>query len=213
MRFVRSGAVRQRIYVGHDNRGLDNVPRLKKRILLRDEAARLLGYPNHAECQLEEKMAESTDFVNVFLKDIKEKLTPIAKLELDALLNLKRAHIESTKSTDTSGVVPEEAGTFRFWDFSYYSNLTKVRTHSFDVKKFSEYFSLERSLKGMMSIFSRLFGLQFCKITADRFSKFGPEHVMTRHPDVTVFSVWEDAINGGDFLGYLYLDLFPRGHK
>jgi metallopeptidase MepB len=98
MRFVRSGAVRQRIYVGHDNRGLDNVPRLKKRILLRDEAARLLGYPNHAECQLEEKMAESTDFVNAFLKDIKEKLTPIAKLELDALLNLKRAHIESTKT-------------------------------------------------------------------------------------------------------------------
>jgi Zn-dependent oligopeptidase len=96
--------VRQRIYVGHDNRCLDNVPRLKKKIPLRDEAARLLGYPNHAECQLEEKMAESTDFVNAFLKDIKEKLTPIAKLKLDALLNLKRAHIESTKSTDASVV-------------------------------------------------------------------------------------------------------------
>lgn len=94
-------------------------------------------------------MAESTDFVNAFLKDIKEKLTTIAKLELDALLNLKRAHIESTTSTDTSGVVPEEAGTFRFWDFSYYSNLTKVWTHSFDVKEFSEYFSLERSLEGI----------------------------------------------------------------
>jgi metallopeptidase MepB len=64
-----------------------------------------------------------------------------------------------------------------------------------------------------MSTFSRLFGLQFCKITADRFSKFEPEYVMTWHPDVIVFSVWEDAINGGDFLGYLYLDLFPRYHK
>ncbi|KAH8818378.1 hypothetical protein F5882DRAFT_455539 [Hyaloscypha sp. PMI_1271] len=150
-------------------------------------------------------MAESTDFVDAFLKDIKEKLTPIAKLELDALLNLKRAHIGSTKSTDNSGVVPEEAGTFRFWDFSYYSNLTKVWTHSFDVKKFSEYFSLERSLEGMMSTFSRLFGLQFCKITADPFSKFGPEHVMTWHPDEIVLSIWEDAINSGDFLGYFMI--------
>jgi metallopeptidase MepB len=36
---------------------------------------------------------------------------------------------------------------------------------------------------------------------------------MIWHPDVIVFSVWKDAINGGDFLGYLYLDLFPRDHK
>jgi metallopeptidase MepB len=65
----------------------------------------------------------------------------------------------------------------------------------------------------MMSTFSRLFGLQFCKITPEEFSEFGPDHVMTWHPDVKVFSVWEDAINGGEFLGYLYLDLFPRDNK
>jgi metallopeptidase MepB len=52
-------------------------PRLKKKILLRVEAARLLRYPNHAECQLKEIIAESTDFVNAFLKDIKEKLTTL----------------------------------------------------------------------------------------------------------------------------------------
>jgi metallopeptidase MepB len=108
-------------------------------------------------------MAESTDFVNAFLKDIKEKLMPIAKVELDSLLDLKRAHIESTKSKDASGVVPEEAGTFHFWDFSYYGNLTKVRTHSFDEEKFSEYFSLERFLEGMMSTFSRLSAFSFAR--------------------------------------------------
>jgi Zn-dependent oligopeptidase len=72
-------------------------------------------------------MAESTDFVNAFLKDIKEKLMPIAKVELDALLDLKRAHIESTKSKDASGVVPEEAGTFHFWDFSYSTTVTSPK--------------------------------------------------------------------------------------
>ena len=69
------------------------------------------------------------------------------------------------------------------------------------------------SLAGMMSTFSKLFGLDFCKISAEGFSEFGPDHVMTWHPDVIVFSVWEDAANGGDFLVYLCVDLFPRAHK
>lgn len=55
--------------------------------------------------------------------------------------------------------------------------------------------------------------LSICKISQEDFSEFGPDHVMTWHPDVIVFSVWEDAANGGDFLGYLYFDLFPRDHK
>jgi metallopeptidase MepB len=160
-------------------------------------------------------MAESSDFVNSFIGDIKERLTPIARVELKSLLNLKRADIEGTKTTDAANVEGEEAMATKFyhWDFSYYSHLTKVQTHSFDEKKFSEYFSLEMSLAGMMSTFSKLFGLEFCQISPEDFSEFGPDNVMIWHPDVMVFSVWEDAANGGDFLGYLYLDLFPRDYK
>jgi metallopeptidase MepB len=119
------------------------------------------------------------------------------------------------KTTDAADAEGEEAtaATFYHWDFSYYSYPTKVQTHSFDEKKFSKYSSLERSLAGMISTFSKLFGLDFCKISAEDFSVFGPDHVMTWQPDVIVFSVWEDAANGGDFLGYLYLDLFLRDHE
>ncbi len=105
------------------------------------------------------------------------------------------------------------ATTFYHWDFSYYSHLNKVQTHSFDEKKFSEYSLLEISLAGMMSTLSKLFGLDFCKISVEDFSEFGPDLLMTWPPDVIVFSVWEDAANGGDFLGYLCRDLFHRDHN
>jgi metallopeptidase MepB len=213
LRFVRCQATRQKIYIGHDNRCLDNVPRLKAAILLRDEAARLRGYPSHAEFQLVTKMAESTGFVNDFLNDLKERLTPIAKMELSALVELKRADVESAKAGGGTGRELDENTRFHHWDFGFYSNLTKVQAYSFEEKDFSEYFSLERSLAGMMSTFSRLFGLQFCRVLSDDFNEFGPDHVMTWHPDVTVFTVWEDTTNGGEFLGYLYLDLFPRENK
>jgi len=213
IRFVRSGTTRQQIYIGHDNRCLDNVPRLKRTILLRDEAARLRGYPNHAEAKIEQNMSKSTEFVNDFINDLREGLTPIAKIELDKLMSLKRADIENMHIADTTGTDSEEIARFYHWDYGYYSNLDKVQTHSFNEKKFSEYFSLQTSLAGMMSTFSHLFGLQFCEISSQDFAEFGRDHVMTWHPDVTVFSVWEDVSNGGDFLGYLYLDLFPRDHK
>ena len=58
MQFVRSETTRWQIYVGHDNRCF---PRLKRAIVLRDEAARLQEYQNHAQFVLEQKMAESTD--------------------------------------------------------------------------------------------------------------------------------------------------------
>lgn len=212
-RFVRSEKTRRKIYVGSDNRCLDNVPRLKKTILLRDEAARLREYPSHAEFSLQKKMAESTGFINAFLNNIKESLAPIARLELNALVELKRADVEGMQTTESPEILLEKTGTFHIWDFNYYSNLSKVRTHAFDEKKFSEYFSLEKSLAGMMSTFSRLFGLQFWEITLEQFSEFGRDHVMIWHPDVTVFTVWEDDNNGGEFLGYLYLDPFPRDNK
>ena len=213
IRFVRSGTTRQRIFIGHDNRCLDNVARLKRTILLRDEAARLRGYPNYAETKIEQNMAKSTEFVNDFIDDIKGGLTPIAKMELDALKKLKQADIANTNVAKGFVTGIEETAQFHHWDFNYYSNITKIQTHALDEKKFSEYFPFETSLAGMMSTFSRLFGLQFCEISPQHFSEFGAGHLMTWHPEVMVFTVWEDGVNGGDFLGYLYLDLFPRDNK
>ncbi|KUJ19679.1 zincin [Mollisia scopiformis] len=213
LKYAKNPTTRKKIYVGNDNRCPDNVPRVKEIVLLRDETARLLGYENHAEYQLEVKMAGSTGFVNDFLSGFREKLTMIARKELEALKALKAQNLEETALQ--SGVGTD---TFFTWDYNFYSNISKAQNHSFDEKKFSEYFTLEKSLAGMMTTFSRLFGLQFVEIKPDENSTFGNEHVMTWHDSVSVFTLWEgsedsDACNQGEFVGYLYLDLFPRDHK
>lgn len=79
----------------------------------------------------------------------------------------------------------------------------------------SRNFSLYRTLHGMMAIFSRLFGIRFREIPPDQYALFGEGHVITWHEEVSVYSVWDDSSSSseGDFLGYLYLDLFPRDDK
>jgi metallopeptidase MepB len=68
----------------------------------------------------------------------------------------------------------------------------------------------------MLKIFEELFGLEFVKIEGEdrkAISESGKGEDITWHPDVQMFSVWNDAGEGSGFVGYLYLDLFPRDGK
>lgn len=208
LRHVTVSDTRRSAYVANDNRCLDNVPRLKRTILLRDEAARLLGYQNHAASKLEENMTRPTEKVHEFICDVRERLGPSARKDLEALLTLKRQR----RSLDSAD---EEVSKLHAWDYPFYTHLLKVNNHSFDQKIFSEYFVLEHTLEGMMATFSHLFSLQFHEIHKEHYTQFGSDHLMTWHPDVSVFSVWNADENGrsGEFSGYLYLDLFPRDKK
>ena len=55
-----------------------NVPLFKEAVVLRDEAARLLGYPNHAALRIEDKMAKTPKTVDDFLGDLAD-LQPRAR--------------------------------------------------------------------------------------------------------------------------------------
>ena len=208
LRHVTNSDTRRSAYIANDNRCLDNVSRLKRTILLRDEAARLLGYQNHAALKLEENMTRPTEKVYEFIRDARTRLVPSAREDIEALLALKR-------QTESLGSGNEEGSKLHLWDYSFYSHLLKVNNHSFDEKIFSEYFALEQTLKGMMTTFSHLFSLQFLQIHREDDTRFGSDHLMTWYEDISVFSVWNAGQKGakGEFLGYLYLDLFPRDGK
>ncbi|RDW92366.1 zincin [Coleophoma crateriformis] len=210
LKFVKSGVTRRTIYTENDESCLENAPRFKETVLLRDEAARLLGYKNHAELRLEDKMMKTTKFVNDFLKNHREQLAELGEQSIAELSALKRKSLREEKLWDAND---KEKTEFFIWDHSFYKDMIKVGKLSFDEKVFSEYFTLESSLEGMLSTFSSLFGIGFSEILKTDFDRFGPGHVLTWHDDVRVFTVWDDESNGGSFLGYLYLDLFPREQK
>jgi metallopeptidase MepB len=168
---------------------------LREIVLLRDEAARLLGYPNHAALMIEERVAESPDAVNKFLGDLRGGLVAGGVKELQALKLLKKADIEARGEAFD--------GKLYRWDQRYYERIMLEMQHSVDDEMVSEYFPLHETARGMLHIFETIFCLVFEKI----------EQASVWQGDVQLFSVWDSGDLGGEFLGYLYLDLYKRENK
>ena len=77
--------------------GQENVQLLEKTLALRQQIAQLLGYKNHAQMKLENRMAKNPDTVFAFLKDLEKRLKPMAKKEDKSLIAYKNEK-KGTKS-------------------------------------------------------------------------------------------------------------------
>ncbi|KAK2056264.1 metallopeptidase MepB [Colletotrichum caudatum] len=172
LRFAKNAEARKRIYIAGDNRCNQNVPLFRDIVILRDEAARLLGYSNHAAFRLDEKMAKTPEAVNAFLNGLRSSLADGGQQETEALRQLKKADVESR------GEVFD--GRYFVWDHSFYNRLMLEKQYSTVISE-------------MLLMLERMFGLAFVETNGSS-------------------SISED-VQGGDFLGYLYLDLFPRTGK
>lgn len=68
----------------------------------------------------------------------------------------------------------------------------------------------------MLQVFEQLFGLAFVEIDDDDrdiLAGSGKCSSLVWQADTQVFSVWDDEQEGGEFLGYIHMDLFPRDGK
>jgi len=184
------------------------VPLFREAVILRDEAARLLGYPDHATLKIEDKMAKTPQTVNDFLGGLRSKLKDGGQKEIAHLLELKKA------DTDARGV--ENDGNYYLWDHRFYDRMMIEKEYSIDETEIAEYFPLASTVAGMLKIFEEIMGFVFVELTPDdrkRISPTGKGEDIVWHEDVIVFSVWDDASEGDGFVGYLYLDLHPRPGK
>jgi metallopeptidase MepB len=210
LRYATSSSTRKKLFVENENKCNANAARAKEVIVLRDEAARLLGYENHAQLRLEDRLLKTPENVNSFLNGLVKKLAPQGSKEIEMLLKLKKADLESR------GRGSEYDGRYYLWDHYFYDRLMTERNYNVDQNKIAEYFPLETTTRNMLSIFERLFGLVFVELKGkdrDAVSDTGKGEDIVWHEDVSIFSVWNDESEGSGFLGYLYLDLFPRGGK
>ncbi|CAI7599433.1 unnamed protein product [Penicillium pancosmium] len=204
MKYAKNSEIRKQVMVANENKCNQNVPLFREAIVLRDEAARLLGYPSHAAFRIEDKMAKTPETVNKFLGDLRSRLTAGGKSEINTLMELK-------KSLD-----PKSDGQYYLWDHRYYDRLMLERDFSLDQQLIAEYFPLQTTIQGMLKIFEELFGLEFVEIVGEDRAALAPTGKgddIVWHEDVQVFSVWNDEGEGSGFVGYLYLDLFPREGK
>lgn len=208
MKYAKNPEVRKQVMIANENKCNQNVPLFREAVVLRDEAARLLGYPNHAAFRVEDKMAKTPETVNNFLGDLRSRLAAGGEKEIKSLLEVKKADLESRgESFD---------GRYYLWDHRFYDRLLLEKHYSLDQQQIAEYFPLQTTIEGMLKIFEELFGLEFVEITGEDRAQLAPSGKgsdIVWHEDVQIFSVWNDQGEGSGFVGYLYLDLFPREGK
>ena len=87
------------------------------------------------------------------------------------------------------------------WDYRYYDRKFIEQTLDLDDALVKEYFPVSVVVPTILDIFQNLLGVRFQEVKEE-----------TWHPDVQMFAVWEkDTKDETGFVGYCYLDLFPRG--
>ena len=208
LKYATDSQTRKTVFIANENKCNQNVPLFKEAVILRDEAARLLGYPNHAAYRIEDKMAKTPKTVDDFLGSLRGRLADGGVSEIETLKAMKKADVESRgeKFDDR----------YFLWDHRFYDRMMEENDYQLDQQLISEYFPLQTTIRGMLHIFEELFGLVFVEVVdkdRDAISETGKGSDIVWHDEVQVFSVWDDKGEGEGFVGYLYLDLFPREGK
>ncbi|XP_005108948.1 thimet oligopeptidase isoform X2 [Aplysia californica] len=171
----------------------ENTRILEDLVRLRDEKAKLLGYPTHAHYILEMRMAKKPEIVAEFLSSLKDKLQALKKEELDLFRQYKKEECEKYGFPDD--------GQINNWDLRYFMNMAEEKKYAVDQQKLKEYFPMTVVTKGLLKIYQDLLGLVFTQIkTTDVW-----------HEDVTLYSVKDKKTE--EIIGYFYLDLHPREGK
>jgi metallopeptidase MepB len=116
---------------------------LKKIVILRDEMAGLLGFENHAELRMMEKMAKSVLDVRRELMLPRSRLTPLAEMEIRRASELKIKNV--TLAGDSFG---EDTSRIYIWDWSFYDRMLKEQKYAFNNAMLAEYFEVVNTMKG-----------------------------------------------------------------
>lgn len=169
----------------HDNDN-DNKAVIVREMELRIEKAKLFGYDNAADYILADCMAKNHETVDAFLASVWEPSLKAAKKEAAELQKLLDKDLPGEK--------------LQPWDWWYYAEKLRKAKYDLDEEELKPYFELSNVRKGAFGVATKLYGLQFEKVT----------DMPVYNDEVEVFKV-TDA--DGSLVGYLYTDYFPRAGK
>lgn len=206
---AKNEETRRRVQVASSNTCNINGPIFKEVVILRDKAARMLGYPNNAALSIGKRMAQTSERVNSFLADL------VARLELDGKARIERLKQAKREEVESRGEAFD--GRFFAWDYDYYDNFVgEARLPAgLGHAMFSDYFVLQHTVSTILRVFGHIFGLHFIELgesDRDSLSPTGSGSDLVWDEEVRMFSVW-DIDQDESFLGYLYLDLDDREGK
>lgn len=169
------------------NDNFDNQDNIKKIISLKYERAQLLGFKNHAEFVLEERMAQNSQTVTQFLKRLLNAGKVAGARDLQEVRDYAKAQDGLTD--------------LQPWDFAYYSEKLKEEKYAFNEEDLRPYFKLENVVNGVFEHAKKLYGIHFKENSS----------IPVYHPEVKVYEIYENGTN--KYMGLFYTDFFPRETK
>lgn len=183
--------LRKEIFLGYALRGdrgnaADNNAIVAETVALRAERARLLGFENHAEAVLTDRMAATPQRVYALLDEVWEPALAMARTERDALTAMLHA----------DGI----QGELEPWDWRYYTEKLRKDRYDFDEQVLRPWFEFSAVRRAAFELATRLFGLTFEERT----------DLPRWHPEQQVFEVFDAD---GSHLAVLYMDWFARESK
>ncbi|HEX3988786.1 MAG TPA: M3 family metallopeptidase, partial [Verrucomicrobiae bacterium] len=166
-----------------------NIPLLQQILVTRDTIAKDLGYKTWSDYAIEVKMAKTAKNATDFLERMRTGLQP----KFDS----ETAEFRAMKSRETGDANAQ----IHLWDWRYFANQLKKEKYTVDEDALKVYFPYQRCLEGMFSIYQRIFGLKFQRVT--------PPYKWV--DDLQLYAVSDSAT--GEPMGLFYLDMFPREGK
>ncbi|MDD0844909.1 oligopeptidase A [Pseudomonas sp. Gutcm_11s] len=193
MTYADDRALREEVYTAYCTRASDqgpnagqndNGPVMAELLDLRQELARLLGFAHYSELSLASKMAENTDQVLHFLRDLAVRSKPFAAQDLDEL----KAFAAEQGVRDLQS-----------WDVGYFSEKLRQQRYSISQEEVRAWFPIDKVLSGLFAIVQKLYGIEINEL----------KEFDSWHPDVRLFEIREN----GQHVGRFFFDLYARANK
>jgi oligopeptidase A len=193
MTYADDRALREEVYAAYCTRASDqgpnagqndNGPLMAEILDLRQELARLLGFAHYSELSLASKMAESTDQVLSFLRDLAVRSKPFAEQDLAEL---------------QAFAAEQGLDDLQSWDVGYYSERLRQQRYSISQEEVRAWFPVDKVLTGLFAIVQKLYGIEIRELKG----------FDTWHPDVRLFEISEN----GQHVGRFFFDLYARANK
>ncbi len=169
----------------HGDEAFDNSGLIEESLSLRSEESKLLGFEHFAALRLETRMADTSEEVVSFLRQLAARAKPFAEKDL---AELKAYAAEELGLNDLQP-----------WDVAYAAEKLRETRYAYSEDEVKQYFTEPRVLQGLFDVVHTLFGvtLEHCDVKG-------------WHPDVRAARVVGAS---GETLGHLMMDLYARPGK
>src|SRR3954471_24337988 len=161
-RDLREKAYKAFVARGDNGNANDNNDTIVEILTLREESARLLGYPTFAAYRLEDSMAKTPEAVRGLLERVWKPARARALADRD----------------DMQALITEEGVNFKLasWDWRFYAEKLRLQRANFEDAAIKPYLALDHMIAAAFDCATRLFGVTF----EER------KNVPVWHPDVRV---------------------------